>query len=219
MQIPLDVIGCIAQYINLESLINLDSLNKSIRNYFDRFPLAIKYNFIPKKNIKLDEIIKLSNYAFSLYHGFTILEINNKISYKNFKKIIHFMQVQCIKIDKNLCALLVKNRKFDILNNLYYIDLSKSYIKNVSNLGNVRTLDLSRTGVVDVSELGNVNILNLSATKVTDVSNLGNLHTLDLSETIVTNVTNLGNLHTLDLSYTEVTDVGNLGNLHTLDLS
>ena len=62
------------------------------------------------------------------------------------------------------------------------INLSRSYIRDVSALGGVHTLNLREcTGISDVSALGGVHYLDLSGcTGISDVSALGGVHTLDL---------------------------------------
>ena len=63
----------------------------------------------------------------------------------------------------------------------------------------VHTLDLSRTYTRDVSALGNVHTLNIRHTFVADVSALGGVHTLDLRDTLVEDVLALSDVNTLYL--------------------
>ena len=86
-----------------------------------------------------------------------------------------------------------------------FIQFPFKWNRNISTYGQLETLaiwfhgylDLSRTDVVDVSNLGNVRTLNLAGTKVVNVSALGNVHTLNLYGTRVVDVSALGNVHTL----------------------
>ena len=89
-------------------------------------------------------------------------------------------------------------------------------LKNIMINYQFKNINLSNTYIIDVSQLGNCHTLNLSNTKVSDVSQLGNCHTLNLSYTKVIDVSQLGNCHTLNLSSTKVIDVSQLGNCHTL---
>ena len=84
------------------------------------------------------------------------------------------------------------NEKFEKwFNLLWTLDLSNTYVSDVSALGysHIHTLYLSNTRVSDVSALGHSHIhtLNLSSTFVSDVSALAHsqIHTLYLYSTIV----------------------------------
>jgi len=80
-------------------------------------------------------------------------------------------------------------------------------LKNIMINYQFKNINLSNTYIIDVSQLGNCHTLNLSNTKVSDVSQLGNCHTLNIFYTKVIDVSQLGNCHTLNLSSTKVTDV------------
>ena len=109
---------------------------------------------------------------------------------------------------------------FNIVSNIYDLDISYSVISDVSMLSRVHILDLSCCyNISDVSMLGNVYDLELSWCKISDVSNLGNVHKLKLSGcTSITDVSNLGNVHDLNLSFCYISDVSNLGNVNILKL-
>jgi hypothetical protein len=104
-----------------------------------------------------------------------------------------------------------------------HVDLSRKKIKYVSVLGNykIHTLDLSETYVNDVSMLGGVHTLLLYETYVNDVSMLGGVNTLDLSGCPdVRDVSMLGGVHSLNISgCRNISDFSALGNVYDLNLN
>jgi len=102
------------------------------------------------------------------------------------------------------------------LNNLTWLDLTRTQVSNISALGSLsalQDLSLSGTQVSDISALGQLSALQelfLSDTQVSNISALGSLSALqrlNLSETQVSNISALGSLSALqglDLAGTQV---------------
>jgi hypothetical protein len=175
----------------------------------------------------------------------SISGIENYFKYLNYSFLIDedFLKKEITIEDVNLSYSPIKNVSLLDQYKIHSLDLTRTYVTDVSCLGNVHTLklhgccinneslkmlkhvhtlDLSYCkGIYDVSMLGNVHTLDLSYCKgIYDVSMLGGVHALNLSKTSPSGVAFLGNVHTLNLS--NCSYLGNLSvlrNVHTLSLS
>jgi hypothetical protein len=101
------------------------------------------------------------------------------------------------------------------------IYLTRTYISDISKLGNVKELNLyDCRNISDFSILGKQELLNVSYTNISDISHLGNVNKLDIQHCKnITDFSILGKQEVLNVSNTNISDISNLGNIKILYLN
>lgn len=194
MDIPIEVIGDIFNYLKPGSLHRIASYSKMARyvvnNYINRYRYICMWK--PYYTwFSLDKYNRVDDNDYSIEYV-----LNNFWYYRLSFNHNTYPELLAV-IGK------VKNKNL-------FIDISSSNIEDISVLADINTLDISAChNIKNVSALENVYDLTLDRCEnVRDIGMLGNVHTLSLIECdiILEGIYNLGNVYSLDLSYTYVND-------------
>ena len=153
-----------------------------------------------------------------------MLEVKGIPPVESFAALQRIQKPISVKLD----AIDASVSEWSVLSNLNSLDLSGSFVRDLSPLSgmeNLKELRLAFTQVDDVrplNQLENLTVLDLSNTSVGDLKPLSGLKKLEHLEVSFSQIRDLGplkeldNLITLDLGATQVSDVGPLRHLMNL---